>query len=418
MRYGPKPDYALERVARTPAKGSHVTLDFALQYEPRPRDFSARLRRSHGRSLGASKRSRPARHTLVLLGAVALPAFASPEEWRALDMVDAGKAEATIEPMPFEKPGSSFPGSAFYYLSADEPAPTPIGEGIRSDAEPLLRPVDAASGPLAGAMRIYNGVAGPTDSARALQCLTAAVYYEAASEPDSGQRAVAQVVLNRVAHPAYPDTVCGVVFQGSERKTGCQFSFTCDGALARKPTRMFWLRAEAVARAALAGYVHAPAGLATHYHTVHVHPYWADKLSYMGTIGLHRFYRFGGAAGSFATFRFAYGGGEPVAAPHPRTAAADALQDAGVIDPAAVQAAYDAGLRTAQVSATTQVGENALSDAHVLPARSVPAAAPSYTAELRERGGDTPYRGDRLPQSTGIRPEYLNSGRWIAQPGG
>jgi spore germination cell wall hydrolase CwlJ-like protein len=74
-------------------------------------------------------------------------------------------------------------------------------------------------------------------------CLTAAIYYEAASEPDDGQRAVAQVVLNRVAHPAYPKTVCGVVYQGSERGTGCQFTFTCDGALARKPSRYFWDRA-------------------------------------------------------------------------------------------------------------------------------------------------------------------------------
>ncbi|MFD1958893.1 cell wall hydrolase [Novosphingobium panipatense] len=85
-------------------------------------------------------------------------------------------------------------------------------------------------------------------------------------------------MLNRVAHPAYPGTVCGVVYQGSERSTGCQFSFTCDGSLARRPQPMFWERARAVARAALAGYVYAPAGLATHYHTVQVRPYWAPSL--------------------------------------------------------------------------------------------------------------------------------------------
>ena len=68
---------------------------------------------------------------------------------------------------------------------------------------------------------------------RSLQCLTEAVYYEARSESEEGQRAVAQVVLNRVRHPAYPNSVCGVVYQGSERVTGCQFSFTCDGALGR-----------------------------------------------------------------------------------------------------------------------------------------------------------------------------------------
>ena len=119
--------------------------------------------------------------------------------------------------------------------------------------------------------------------------MTAAVYYEARSEPDIGQRAVAQVVLNRVAHPAYPNTVCGVVYQGSQRKTGCQFSFTCDGSFARRPNTMFWERARQVALAALGGYVHRPAGLATHYHTVQIYPYWAPSLNYLGKIGAHRF---------------------------------------------------------------------------------------------------------------------------------
>ncbi len=108
---------------------------------------------------------------------------------------------------------------------------------------------------------------------------------------------MAQVVLNRVFSPHYPDTVCGVVFEGSERRTGCQFSFTCDGSLARKPAALWWNRAAAVARAALAGAVYAPVGLATHYHTVQVHPYWADSLDHVGTIGAHRFYRWRGAAG-------------------------------------------------------------------------------------------------------------------------
>src|ERR671914_1597842 len=87
-----------------------------------------------------------------------------------------------------------------------------------------------------------DGGAAPLAASRdpgALECLTQAIYYEARNQSDDGQRAVAQVVLNRVRHPAYPDTVCGVVFQGSERRTGCQFSFTCDGSLARQPARMW-----------------------------------------------------------------------------------------------------------------------------------------------------------------------------------
>ncbi len=77
------------------------------------------------------------------------------------------------------------------------------------------------------------GGSGAADRLRSLDCLTAAIYYEAATEPTDGQRAVAQVVLNRVRHPAYPTTVCGVVFEGARRSTGCQFSFTCDGSLRR-----------------------------------------------------------------------------------------------------------------------------------------------------------------------------------------
>src|SRR3546814_17339709 len=70
-----------------------------------------------------------------------------------------------------------------------------------------------------------------------MDCLTAAIYYEAAQESESGKRGVAQVVLNRARHPAFPSSICGVVYQGSERKTGCQFTFTFDGSLARKPSR-------------------------------------------------------------------------------------------------------------------------------------------------------------------------------------
>src|SRR3546814_18161788 len=95
--------------------------------------------------------------------------------------------------------------------------------------------------------------ASPIDRARALTCLADAVYYEAASESDAGQRAVAQVVLNRVRHPAFPATVCGVVFQGSERASGCQFSFACDGAMARTPSGEAWRKALSIEGAAKIG---------------------------------------------------------------------------------------------------------------------------------------------------------------------
>ena len=391
-----------------------MTSEAEFVHEPRPRDFSARLSRAHARSLrGRRSRSHFGRRGLALFAAVAVPAFAAPDEWRDFagpGMAIAGQPE--LEPMPFERAGSSFPGSAFYYLAPDAP---PLNAGlVHSDAEDAPRVVDPVAGPAARALVVDNS---GVDRSRALQCLTAAIYYEAASEPDAGQRAVAQVVLNRVAHPSYPNTVCGVVYQGPERRTGCQFSFTCDGSLARVPARMFWLRAERVAADALAGSVYAPVGLATHYHTVAIYPYWAPSLSYLGTIGAHRFYKFGGRAGQPATFRFAYAGGEPMASPHRPLLPGQAAPAEALVDPVAVQAAYDNGLKAAQAlgQASGQAQAVAPTRTGFAPVRAAP--APVYAQELKDRGGEALYTGDRLPTRSGVRPEFENSGRWIVPPG-
>lgn len=152
------------------------------------------------------------------------------------------------------------------------------------------------------------------DRARALQCLTTAIYYEAGNEPDGGQRAVAQVVLNRVRHPAFPATVCGVVFQGSDRPV-CQFSFACDGAMARVPAPAVWLRSRRVAARALSGDVFAPVGLATHYHTYAVTPSWNRALVMTGVFGAHFFHRWKGWWGTPAAFTDRYIGMEPPPGP-------------------------------------------------------------------------------------------------------
>jgi len=169
-------------------------------------------------------------------------------------------------------------------------------------------PVDA--GKVTAAQPFKLNTAGVLDEARAVDCLTAAVYYEAAMESTDGQRAVAQVVLNRMRHPAYPKTVCGVVFEGSTRKTGCQFSFTCDGSLGRRPSEAGWARARQVAVAALNGYVMKQVGNATHYHANYVAPYWSPSLLKIGTIGAHIFYRWTGGWGQPPAFSGSYAGGE------------------------------------------------------------------------------------------------------------
>jgi len=173
-----------------------------------------------------------------------------------------------------------------------------------------------AAGPAA---RPFAAVAG----GNALDCLADAVYYEARGEPLAGQRAVAQVVLNRVRHPAFPHSICGVVFQGSQRATGCQFSFTCDGSMRRGREAGAWAEARAIASAALSGYVFAPVGLATHFHATYVHPWWAGAMRRAVTVGAHVFYRWPGQWGDPLAFSRPYRGGES-GVPEQRAASASA----------------------------------------------------------------------------------------------
>ena len=148
------------------------------------------------------------------------------------------------------------------------------------------------------------------ERARALHCLTQAVYFEAGFEAPEGQQAVAQTVLNRLRHPGYPKSICGVIYEGSLRSTGCQFSFTCDGSLEKAVVPTIWDRAQAVARRALSGFVMKDVGVATHYHADYVAPYWAPTLVKLKQVGTHIFYRWTGPSGTLAAFKGRYAGGE------------------------------------------------------------------------------------------------------------
>lgn len=150
--------------------------------------------------------------------------------------------------------------------------------------------------------------------AKALNCLTQAVYYEAGFEPGEGQMAVAQTVINRMRHPGYPKSICGVIYEGAARATGCQFSFACDGSLARVPAPALWANAQAVARRALNGFVFKPVGVATHYHADYVAPYWAPTLVKLRQFGQHIFYRWTGPSGMLKAFNGRYSGNETVSA--------------------------------------------------------------------------------------------------------
>ncbi len=123
------------------------------------------------------------------------------------------------------------------------------------------------------------------------RCLAEALYFEARGEPVAGQFAVAEVILNRRDSRRFPNTVCGVVNQGTGKKYQCQFSYTCDGIAENISERKAWLRVGKVARLILAG---APRKLthgATHYHTNAVNPNWARVFPKTASIGVHYFYR-------------------------------------------------------------------------------------------------------------------------------
>ncbi len=182
----------------------------------------------------------------------------------------------------------------------------PAAAKLMNDAIPLSTEPNPAAAPF------HLDSKDPLDVARATDCMTAAIYYEAANQGAAGEAAIAQVVINRMRHPAYPKTICGVVFQGSGRSTGCQFTFTCDGSLARPPSQKGWAAARAVATAALNGAVYTPIGHATHYHTVFVVPYWNTSMTKVATVGAHVFFRWNGTWGLPPSFRGVYVGGEPV----------------------------------------------------------------------------------------------------------
>lgn len=306
-----------------------------------------------------------------------------------VSLVGAG---VSAEALVFEEPGAAralpasgfeaddhFPGAAYYTAVPDESAAAAGSTGTIAlpDAPvPESAAIDTSIQPAAP----FRLAGSALDRERALLCLTTAIYYEAASEPDDGQRAVAQVVLNRVRHAAFPSTVCGVVFQGSERATGCQFSFACDGAMARTPSRAAWARAGRAAAAALAGSVFAPVGTATHYHTYAVTPSWNRSLVMTGVYGAHFFHRWKGWWGTAAAFRQVYRGGEPWPGPAPRAAAADSPSVVATPDPPLPQP---------------------------VPAKP---AAPAATVQPRYAESGTPIAGPALPDSQ-ILDKWKDSGK-------
>lgn len=198
----------------------------------------------------------------------------------------------------------SQPASAFVRVNRDEPS-EPAAPAIGSAVAPRLIRVSGVQPP---AMSPFRQAAQA--EARAIECLTTAVYYEARGEGADGMAAVAQVILNRVRHPLFPKSVCGVVYQG------CQFSFVCGGMRGGRNAAL-WSRSREIAEAALSGEVMGRVGTATHFHATRLNPRWPG-LSRVATIGRHVFYAYAGRRGHPSTFLDVIGGARTEVAAAPR----------------------------------------------------------------------------------------------------
>ncbi len=177
-------------------------------------------------------------------------------------------------------------------------APTKPDYARRSPFESLLKDEDQSGGRFipptdpSDHFWMHQPLPAEVFGEKEQSCLARAIYFEARGEPLKGQAAVAQVILNRVRNPEYPNTICGVVYQNDNWRNRCQFSFACDGKRDRIKQPDLYDKAKAIAMAVTAGKIFiSEVGSSTHYHATYVHPRWSRTMEKMKKIGLHIFYR-------------------------------------------------------------------------------------------------------------------------------
>ena len=329
---------------------------------------------------------------VVAIGAVVLVAGSGPRPFTRSDKTSVKATSATVR--------LNLPPPDLYRPITPE-------EAIKENAE---RSFSGRPDTPAAAFRLKTDA---SNAERALECMTQAVYYEAASEGADGQRAVAQIVLNRMRHPGYPASVCGVIYQGSEKPIGCQFTFTCDGSLARIPVASLWKQSRRIASEALAGKVFAPVGHATHYHADYVLPYWADSLDKSIQIGRHIFYRFKSGLGASNAFRQRYAGVEPIP-PAPTTVAVsiEAVQNSGQLLSAPVQddpLQVSAGELIAGAQPKPELAADALEGTLIIDGDAAPVAAThEHKTDTCARGADNKQL--RPLEATDVRARSPKSG--------
>ncbi len=261
----------------------HRRLDPAVTIARASQALLARLSRFEGRTLapgmhgggsgdapaqGASPQSL-AMSTLMSTLAMTRPDGTTPSVSRAVQL--ASVTPAPVEPEIIAAAAMRIPAFA------------------RVHGDPQGRPVETARLKLGAG---YLDIIDPESLKREQKCLAEAIYFESRSEPEDGQAAVAQVVLNRVKSGLYPTSVCGVVYQNRHRYKACQFTFACEGKSLATTEAGPWAAAQRIAREVMEGESYNSAvGTSTHYHANYVAPYWSRKLKRTDSIGRHIFYR-------------------------------------------------------------------------------------------------------------------------------
>lgn len=261
---------------------------------------------------------------LIALGLAAVGYFVWPQgDGRSAPIPDSATGSIVIDPDLPPLPKVGLPG-----VVAEEEELLAVTTGTARELNGS-RPFSTAKNTPA---RPFGTKLAGADRDRAITCLAVAGLYEAGSGGDD-QMPVMQVVLNRVRHPAFPKTVCGVVFQGSERRTGCQFSFTCDGSIGRRrPSAAAMEQARARAGMMLDQVVDKRVGLATHFHTDWVLPYWSSSLDKITAVKTHIFFRWKGFWGTQASFRNRPLATEPVVSRLAGFSAAHSATDSDLAD--------------------------------------------------------------------------------------
>jgi spore germination cell wall hydrolase CwlJ-like protein len=188
------------------------------------------------------------------------------------------------------------PSDGKLVIAQQKPAPQKAAATAPASAAtpqtPAAAPqVTVATQLASGAKPDYASLIDPKDSARQMRCLGEAIYFEARSEPEAGQAAVAQVVLNRVRSGIFPTNVCAVVYQDRNHPFACQFSFACEGKSLRIEEPAAWATATRIAQAVVIGASYNPKLVeALNYHANYVYPFWAPSLRRVDRIGAHIFY--------------------------------------------------------------------------------------------------------------------------------